>query len=74
MSQFNHIEVDSSNIKSIAYDPKKEILEVIFHGEKKYQYQGVSQENWKLLNEAESKGRFFNMQIKPTHKFKQITR
>lgn len=46
----NHINVKSSIIKSLAYDPDKELLEVAFHNGSVYHYPNVSEfEHYKLL-------------------------
>jgi len=54
----------SSNVKSIGYDPKNQILEIEYHGGRVYQYQPISKVGYKLLMSAESKGKFLNSHIK----------
>jgi hypothetical protein len=53
--------VESSNIKEIAFENDK--LYVTFHTEKTYSYP-ATEGDFKRFKEAESKGRFFNTEIK----------
>ena len=59
--------VESSNIKRIGYDRRQQILRIIFHGERAYDYPMVTERDFKDLMAAESKGRFFNARIKPLY-------
>lgn len=46
----NHIDVKSSMIKSVGYDPETQLLEIAFHNGSIYHYPNVSQgEHYKLL-------------------------
>lgn len=67
-----HVEVKSSNLKSVAYDPENRVLEVVFHGGGKYRYQDVPEEAYDKLLAAESVGRFFVKEIKPKFVAKKV--
>jgi hypothetical protein len=57
--------VDSSVIASMGYDHKKEILEIEFHYRGAvYQYDDVPPEVWEEFLESESKGKYFNENIR----------
>jgi len=66
----NRNPVNSSNLKSVGYDPETMILEVEFKGGGVYQYKGVEVETHSLMTTSESIGRFFNQNIK--NKFETI--
>jgi len=55
--------VNASNIRSIGYDPGKQILEVEFTSGSIVQYSGVSPEVHRRLVNAPSPGSFFQDQI-----------
>ena len=55
----------SSNIAALGYDAPSKTLQVNFKGGGRYQYQNVTPEMWAALNEAESKGKYLNNEIKP---------
>lgn len=64
-----HTEVESSNIFSIGYNPKKNTMEITFRKRDKtpgktYSYNPVSPEGYREIMTAESKGKFFNTHIK----------
>jgi len=54
----------SSVIKSMTYDEGRKDLTVDFKSGKLYVYTPVSQQFFNKLNNAESKGSFFNLHIK----------
>ena len=60
----NRIPVDSSNLKSIGYDPNEQILEVEFKGNVVWQYRNVPLNVWLELESAPSKGKYFQSQIR----------
>lgn len=82
------IPVNSSNIGSIGYDAKKQILEIEFKGKGNspasvYQYEGVPEALHQALmsSDTTSKGQFFDLHIKkggfrftkmPTGKAKRV--
>lgn len=59
--------VTSSNLKSVGYDPETRILEIEFQRGQVYHYQGVPQEVYDGLMAAESPGRYFASEIRPTY-------
>jgi hypothetical protein len=61
------IPVSSSNIRSIGYEPEISTLEVEFNTGSVYQYHGVSQEAFDSLMQAESKGIYFNANIRNSY-------
>jgi len=63
----NHVEVSSSNVRSIGYDPEKRAMEVKFHGGGHYRYSNVPPEehsNFLLHPAGGSHGKHFNAFIK----------
>jgi len=56
--------VTSSQINSIGYDPNSRVLEVEFNNNRVYQYHPVTEECHLELMNAESKGKYFNANIK----------
>lgn len=60
----DHIQVDSSVIKSIAHDPDRKEMEVMFHSGKVYRYSGVTQSEFDTFLEAPSLGAHFNQTFK----------
>ena len=69
---FTHIPIESSNLKSIAYNEEHKVLEVVFLSGDKYQYKDVSVITWNEFQAAESKNRYFAMQIKPNFKHRKV--
>lgn len=55
----------SSQIKSVGYNWKTNLLEIEFHSGGIYQYAGVPLNKWRGLMRAESAGKYFNAEIKP---------
>ena len=64
--------VTSSNVKSVGYDPEKQLLEVEFAGGGVYQYENVSPDAHKAMMAAKSIGSHVHAHIKPKHKFKKL--
>jgi KTSC domain len=65
------VPVESSSIESVGYE--KNVREVRFHNGGLYQYFDVPEETLVMLLRAESKGRFFNEEIRgryPARKLK----
>ena len=67
MWNLNRIPVQSSNLRSVGYDPKTRILEIEFHSGGVYQYSGVSEFEYEALMNASSKGSYFAHNIKNSH-------
>ena len=63
--------VSSSDLASVGYDPRKQLLEVEFHSGGTYQYSNVPADVYEGLMQAGSHGRYFHAHIKdlyPCHK------
>lgn len=64
--------VDSSNLASVGYDPKKRILEIEFNHGGVYQYFDVPGEEYEALMSADSHGRYFVHNIKDAYEYDRI--
>ncbi len=64
--------VESSNLKSIGYDPNTATLEVEFHNGAIWQYYDVLESNFYELKSASSIGKYFNANIKGQHSEGQV--
>lgn len=62
-SEIVHIEVDSSNIKSIGYSEEDLILEISFKDGKTYQYYDVPKYEYEALMAPGSKGAYAHQNI-----------
>jgi len=71
MSSITRRPVDSSNIKSVGYDPSTLTLEIEFTSGI-YQFAGVSQKTFNTFETAGSKGRFFATFIKGRYESTKI--
>jgi len=56
--------VSSSAMRSVGYDPGRQILEIEFTGGQVYQYHGVPEVVYEGLMTADSHGRYFHRHIK----------
>lgn len=60
--------VQSSSVEAIGYDAKARALYVRFlNMGRTYRYAGVTEKVYQELMQAESKGRFVNLRIKPNY-------
>lgn len=59
-----HVPVESSNVRSVAYDAPSKTLEVAFNSGGVYQYEGVPSHLHQDLMNAASKGAFLAAWIK----------
>ena len=66
--------VDSTTMRSIGYQAKSEILEIEFDSGTVYQYLGVPAAVHQQLLRAESKGRYFNSEIRDVYPYVQVGR
>jgi KTSC domain len=57
--------VDSSSLASVAYDGEQKILQIEFRDRSVYQYSRVPVAIYEELWQAESKGVYYNRQIRP---------
>jgi hypothetical protein len=63
--------VESSNLKSVGYDPKTKTLEVEFHTGAVHQYQDVPANKHKAMMKAKSVGGYFHIHVRNFHKSSQ---
>ena len=56
--------IQSSQIRSIGYDPATETLEVEFKGGEVWQYYHFPEHMWLEFEAAPSQGKYFNQQIR----------
>ncbi|MBY5286883.1 KTSC domain-containing protein [Pseudomonas aeruginosa] len=61
--------VTSSNISSIGYDADSQVLEIEFNSGAVYEYSGVPAGEHAGLMNADSKGTYFNANIKNRYSF-----
>ena len=59
-----HVLVESSHIKSVAYESLGKVLEITFKTGNTYRYEGVSGSLYKGLMESPSKGSFIHGNLK----------
>ena len=65
--------VKSSDILSIGYDSKSQILEIEFHSGGVYQYHTVPKNEHQALMNASSHGKYFDQNIKKTYQYSKIS-
>ena len=58
------VAVDSTTFVTVAYDPTRELLRLQFRNHAVYQYFGVPAAIWKALLRDQSKGHYFNRNIR----------
>ena len=61
-------------MRSVGYDQTNQVLEVEFPSGTIYQYLDIPPAIYKGLWEAESKGRYFNSEIRDTYEFVRVDR
>jgi ATP-dependent DNA helicase RecG len=64
--------VESSNLASVGYDTKKEILEIEFNHGGIYQYFAVPQDVYDELMDADSHGKYFVHNIKGDYRYIKV--
>jgi hypothetical protein len=68
-----HTPVESSNLRSVGYDPATETLEVTFKQSGTYSYSNVPESVYKSLMSASSHGEYFDRHIKKgSYPYKKI--
>ena len=72
MADIKMVEVVSSNIKAIGYDEATLTLRVTFHGDKSYDYMGVSSMAHMDLLNSESVGKHFHQNIKGVYEWNKV--
>jgi hypothetical protein len=68
----HRLQVESSAIGSVGYDPLMRVLEVEFVGGGVYRYLGVPPREHETLMRAESLGTYVNKRIKPYYRFVRV--
>lgn len=66
------ITVESSNIASVGYEDKDKTLYVRFKSGKIYSYDQVERALFEKLLKADSKGKFFNKEIKWEYPYQMV--
>lgn len=64
--------VTSSNVKSVGYDEKNELLEIEFNSGGIYLYSGVPKQVYHDLMNASSHGKFVHQQIRGKYPYTRI--
>jgi hypothetical protein len=64
--------VQSSNLRSVGYDPVRRILEIEFHDGGVYQYQSVDPSVYNGLMSAGSHGSFFHAYVKNIYPYRKV--
>lgn len=64
-----YVQVESSNVDALGYDGGTNTLSVVFKNKTVYFYLGVPQEMYEKFVNAESKGKFFSLEIKGVYNF-----
>jgi hypothetical protein len=65
-------EVDSSNLSKTEYDTETSKLVVEFKNGAKYEYDEVPHKIYTQFRMAESQGKYFNLNISKTYKYKKV--
>ena len=66
------VQVSSTSLASVGYDPTKQVLEVEFNTGAVYQYAGVPVEVYEELMAASSHGTYFAHNIKGGYEYRRI--
>lgn len=64
--------VESTAVDAIDYDPAQKALTVTFVSGERYRYRDVPAEVYGAFVDAESKGRFFQAQIRDRYPFERL--
>jgi hypothetical protein len=64
--------IDSSSLASIGYEPRTRTLEVEFRGGRVYRYLSVPPKVVRSLLEADSAGRYLNLEIKGNYPSEKV--
>lgn len=68
----DRVAVSSSNLSSVGYDERDQILEIEFNGGRVYQYFDVPQPVYQGFMDAQSHGKYFHRKIEGNYSYKQI--
>lgn len=66
------IEVKSSHMKKVGYDPGKGVLQILFNNDALYRYYPVPKTEYERFIEAPSLGHYFSKWIKTNHNYKVV--
>lgn len=67
----NRVDVDSSNILSIGYDPDSQVLEIEFKDGSIYSYLKVPPNHYDGIMNADSHGKYLNENIKGIYEYER---
>ena len=70
----NKFPVTSASLAAVGFDSATQTLEVEFQNERIYRYYGVPYAVFADLEQADSKGRFFNSQIRNRYPYVRVGR
>jgi len=65
-------EVVSSQFKKVKYDSEEKTLIITFNNDKRYEYSGMSAEQFKEFMAADSLGKYFIARIKNTFNYRPL--
>jgi len=68
----NRTSVVSSDLRSVGYDSKNEVLEIEFNSGGVYQYSNVPETVYSQLMSAPSHGEFFHAHIKNVYPYRKV--
>jgi hypothetical protein len=58
------MEINSSNVIAMGYDPKTKVLTIEFVGGRKYKYPNISRQRYAALRNSSSIGAYVNNKLK----------
>ena len=64
--------VVSSSLRSVGYDPDRQVLEIEFQNGSVYQYSGVQELVYVNLMHASSKGQYFDANIRDVYQYSRV--
>lgn len=64
--------VDSTTMRSVGYQAKGRVLEIEFNSRDVYQYFGVPKSIYRQLLGADSKGHYFNLEIRDSYPYVEV--
>jgi KTSC domain len=73
-SDIGRTAMPSTAIRNLFYVPKKRELRVTFVSGRRYVYDDVPQDVFDAFQTAESRGAFFNHEIRDRYEFREVTR
>lgn len=68
----HRLQVESSAVESVGYDPSARTLEIEYVSGSVYRYRGVPLRAYELLLRAESVGAYVNRRIKPFYRCERV--